>query len=1022
MDYCLKSSNYKNFKVIEQNRLPSRAFFVPFSNRKQMENIGIEEAIKASRRVISLNGKWDFAFYPQNAKLPTRIDTEKIKFDKINAPSCWQLKDYETPFYLKERYIFNCSPPNIPTTKSVGIYYDGKSKKPLKAFDINNSVGVYRKYIDITNIDKTFILSFFGVSACFDLYINGEQVGYSQGSFNTAEFDVTKFLISGRNEILVLVRKWCDGSYLEGQDMFRLSGIFRDVLLLVNNKTYIYDYNFKTIPIDSQGNYQFSLSVNIKNYEDYSLRVSLEDDIGNVFYKNIIKLNTEETLISYQDKFKEYNAEQPTLYKLYLSLIKDRIVTESICKNVGFKRAQIDNGIFYYNNKPIKIKGICYQDWDKYNGYYISYEQMKRDILLMKEYNINTVRLIKPPHPIFVELCEQMGLYVILEADIDTSGTAYSPFYRPNLISKNKKWTKHFVDRTKRLFNTFKNQVSVIMWAIGSSSGGILCQNACYDYLKKVSDLPIYYDGATSHKKASFDIFALKSCEVNELYYFSDKGYKGNIIDKPILLTEFATARGVCAGGLQDYTDIMFSKENIIGGCLKSFADKAIYNPKSKYEYNYGGDNGEFIHDATECLNGIFSVNRKPRPSAHNIKYLYRPINARLINENTIEFSNNNYFKDSSDTRIMLTVYVNGYARSRTEIDTIILPQQSRKFDIFLGHIEKDMFLNVEYINKNNNKHIAAQQFMINEEMLDIEFPKGKSISVKDMHDMLTVSFDCGFLRVDKTKGCILNYNINGTEYMEADPARMGTNCFSTNILRPFTANEKSAMKIYKPETINIALQELSYKCKEDMDSEKRVEITVNNTIYIKGKECYVSQDMYVIYASGRMDVYTTLHPRRKKPGELKCFGKVIKLPLSFNEIAYYGRGNYDNYPDIKESTLIGLYSSKAENFAESYINPQEGGNRCDTRYAVMKNAKGEGIMFNSLVKPFNFKIRMHPKQKIDQAKHNEDLGVSDGIYAYIDASIRGVGLFNYELMPKYKIMPKDSYVMGFRVIPFTHL
>lgn len=1021
MVYYLKNSNYKNFKVFEYNRLPARSFFVPFSNRKLTENVQTEEKIKKSSRVISLNGKWDFAFYNKSSLIPSKFDTQKISFDKLDVPCCWQLKGYETPYYLKERYVFNCKPPTIPTKHSVGLYSDGKTKKPIKAFDVYNTAGVYRKIIDITNIDKTFILSFLGVSSCFDLYINGEMAGYSEGSFNIAEFDITKYLISGRNEIVVVVTKWCNGSYLESQDMFRLSGIFRDVLLYVNNRTYIYDFSFKTIPINKEGGYQFNLAVNVKNYEEHNLGISLEDLSGNVIYKNTIKLNTEETLISYQNKFDQYSAENPSLYRLYLTLIKENLVTECITKNVGFKRTEIIDGIFYYNSQPIKIKGICYWDWDKYNGYHTAYENMKRDIALMKEYNINAVRLIKPPHPVFVELCEEAGLYVIAEADIDTSGVTLSPFYRPNLISKQKKWKEHFLDRAKRLYNTLKNHVSVIMWAIGSSSGGILCQDYCYEYLSKVSDLPIYYDNASDTKKGCYDIFALKSASLSQLYNICVKGYKGKTIDKPIFLTEFSTVRGACAGGLKDYVEMFNSKDKFMGGCIKSFADKAVFNNlKSRYEYNYGGDNGEFIHDSSACINGIFSVDRKPHPSAYSIKYLYRPVSARLINNETIEFTNNNYFTDTKNIKISLSIYVDGHERSRTVIDTVILPRQNRKFDIFIGHIDKDMYLNVKYRNKVTGSTIAEEQILINEEMLSADIPKGNFISVKDVRDTLSVCFNNGFMRFDKTKGCVLNYNFNGTEFMDADPARLGTNCFSTNILRPFTAKEKGNMKTIIPETVNMVIKEFSYKIKEEKGSESRVEIMVNNVIYIKDKESYVSQDMYVVYSSGRMDVYTTLHPRRKKLPELKSFGKVIKIPLKFNQITYYGRGPSDNYPDIKDHALLGVYATTAESFSEKYIVPQESGNRCDTRYALLKNIYGGGIMFSALVKPFNFKIRMHPKQKIDIARHREDLGEADGIYVHIDGAARGVGSVGNDIMPKHKILPKDSYVMGFSVVPFS--
>lgn len=1015
---CLKS-NYNDFKVIEQNRLPSRAYFIPFPNRKLLENVNIEDYISKSTRVISLNGNWDFKFY-EKPKLPNRIESSKINFTKISVPSCWQLHGYEKPFYLKERYQFNCKPPVVPEKNSVGIYSDGLSQKHIKAFDCYNTVGIYRKIVDIKTEDKTFILSFLGVSSCFDLYVNGNHAGYSQASFNTSEFDITSFLISGRNEILVVVRKWCVGSYLEAQDMFRLSGIFRDVLLFANNKSYIYDYNFLTSSINNSARYQFNLSVNVKNYQGNNLRVTLENQEGEVVYKKLVKLVTEETLISYQDIFQEYSSEKPYLYKLYLSLVNDGVVTECVCKNVAFKTIEISDGVFYLNRKNIKIKGLCYDEWHQENGYSLSYEDMIKDIQIIKQYNFNTIRFIKPPHPFLVDLCDIVGLYVIAEADIDTSGACYSPFYRPNLISKKKKWAEHYLDRTKRLYDTLKNQASVIIWSIGSSSGGIVCQDYCYDYLKKVSALPVMYDGAAINKKIAYDILAIKTLDIKELVNIPNKGYNGKNINKPILLTEYITVRGSNFGGLKEYSQAFDSQDCFMGGCVKSFCDKAIFNNKNKYQYSVGGDFSEFIHDFSACLNGLFSVDRKPYSSALSMKYLNRPISSKLIDVSTIEFKNNCYFQDTKDIKIILSVFVDGKERSRTHIETVIMPRHTRQYDVFLGHTEKDMFLNVKYLNKLSGHLIAEEQLSINEEMLVFNMPKGENINVKDAHDLITVNFHGGFLRIDKSKGCILNYNCNGVEYMETDPTRTGVNCFSTNILRPLTEKEK--MLKQKQDDVTIAIKDFAYKIKQEEDNENRVEIMMSNVINIKQKEHYVSQDMYVVYASGRMEVYTTLHPRRKKLGQLKCLGKVIKMPLRFNEISYYGRGPTDNYPDTKEHSLIGRYDIKATNFANKYLTPQEAGNRCDTRYAMIKSANGQGLMFNALVKPFNLNIRMYPQWKIDTAKRIEDLGQPEGVYLHIDGEVRGVGNTNHNLPTNYQIPQKESYVMGFSVIPFQNM
>ncbi|MDD4315945.1 MAG: glycoside hydrolase family 2 TIM barrel-domain containing protein, partial [Clostridia bacterium] len=384
-----KKSYYKKIKVLEQKRLPARSYFIPFSNRLKLENLSPIEMVQKSDRIISLNGKWDFAFFPKGA--PHKIDTDRQKFTVIDVPSCWQLRGFEPPVYLKDRYEFNCKPPHVPARQPVGLYNDGASKRPLKAFNAYNSAAVYRKIIEIKDLSKAYILSFFGVSACFDLYVNGNFAGYSQGSHNTAEFDVSAFFKSGNNEIIVLVRKWCVSSYLESHNSFRMSGIFRDVFLQKNNKSFLYDFDFITKPLDSAGSYSVLLSADVMNFEGHSLKISLEDGHQQIFQK-IAPLTQLRAEFSFEGAFKEYNAEAPYLYKLYISLIKDNTVTECVCKRVGFKRAETSGGVFSLCGRPIKIKGINYQDTHMKGGAYISYEDMLGDIRLMKSHNINAVR------------------------------------------------------------------------------------------------------------------------------------------------------------------------------------------------------------------------------------------------------------------------------------------------------------------------------------------------------------------------------------------------------------------------------------------------------------------------------------------------------------------------------------------------------------------------------------------------------------------------------------------------------
>lgn len=999
MIYHTKNGFYKKIKIVEQNRLPARSYFIPFSNRLKIDKT-LPPELQKSDRQISLNGKWQIAFFPKGA--PSKIDTDRLNFSSIDVPSCWQLRGFEQPAYLKDRYEFNCRPPHVPSKQPVGIYSDGVTKRRLRAFDAYNSAAVYRKTFNIRDLSKSYIITFFGVSSCFDLYINGNFVGYSQGSHNTAEFDISRYLKEVSNEIIVLVRKWCVGSYLESHNTFRLSGIFRDVFLQQNNKTHIFDFDFKTQPTDDAGSYAVNLSVNIKNPEGHNLKVSLEDGSDIVFEK-VLRLTEPLAQISFEDSFKEYNAEMPHLYKLYLSLVKDNKVTECVCKNIAFKRIKIENGVFLLNGKPIKLYGVNYQDTHMKGGAHISYEDMSKDIRLMKEHNINTVRTAGyPPHPVFAALCDMFGIYLIPEAEIESSGTWYSPFFRPNLISGKRKWAAMYLDRTARLFHTFKNQASVIMWSLGSDSGGQYCQDVCYEWLKTVSDLPVQYEGVINSKRRAYDVLSLKNNNIDELPAVLEKLSKdANACGKPIFLSEYAYAVGSGRGGLKEYMQLISSDEKFLGGCVWQFADQSVrLNGKKRI-----GEGG-YISDGWLCEDGLFSSDRVPHPSAFDLKYNYRPIVSRLVDNGTLELFNRNFFKDTAGIKIMLRIFIDGKEISRTQLDAVIPPQKSRLFDIFLGVAQGDMFLNVEYIDM-DGKVVGVEQHMINESLPDTQTAEKGKLKLVDRNGILNISFQNGYMRIDKTTGNILNYVINGTEYLDADPARMGSGCFSTNILRPLTGGEPAV-----EDAVTVVPVSFSYRMRE---SGEAVEIQISNELYFDDKLSYVSQDMYVLFAGGKMEVYTTLHPRRKNLPPLKCFGKIIKMAAEFTDITYYGRGNIDNYPDAKEFAQIGIYNTSAEEFAHKYTKPQEAGNRCDTRFALLRNEKSQGLLFLALAKPFNFKARMHPKWRIDTARYQDELPNSRSVYAHIDGQVSGLSAAG-----RYKIPAAESYVMGFCMVPYN--
>lgn len=1018
MIYRPVSNDYRDFKVIEKNKLAARSYFIPFSSVKAADKSEFPFERYGSDRVICLSGLWDFHFFKKMSEIPKILDTSKLKFDKIPVPSCWNMLGYEQPMYVNVKYPFACKPPYIPGKKAVGVYPDFTTGKLINGTRAFNTAGLYRKEFDLRTSERVFYLSFLGVSGAFSLFVNGSYVGYSEGSHNTAEFDVSRHLVSGRNEIVALVYKWSTGSYLECQDMFRHSGIFRDVLLYCHRNPHIYDINIENTNVNSTLD-KGKVTLKVNNPAGCKVRFELKDASGAVRHSAVYPAE-EKTIFEFSGKFDEYSAETPALYDYEFTLMTSEgekaETVEFIRKKSGFRNVVIKEGVLYYNGKPIKLKGVNRHDSDPVKGYAVGIKEMLKDIEVMKEFNVNTVRTSHyPPDPMFMELMDKYGFYVIAEADIETHGT----FPLINRISNNRKWAPRYIDRVVRMYETHKNSPSVMIWSLGNEAGGIRCQDACYEILSRLSTLPVHYEGAVRTARLAYDVFSVMYPSVDALRKFLTEGKKGRTVTQPIFMCEYAHAMGTGPGNIQEYWDVIESSDRYLGGCIWEFCDHAVYHENGKYRFTYGGDHGEYAHDGNFCVDGLFSPQRKPHTGAYSMQYVYRPLRARLIDDSTLEIFNTDFFKGTTDTEIVLSVINGGKEISRTSIKADIAPRTKRKFTVFLGHIEGDMFLNVKYVTKYNE---VTEQIVLSEALPEINTECAFPISVKDNKEALTINFENGYLRIDKTRGEVTNYVIGGEDYLDASPVREGTSCFSTCLTRPRTDNDRR-LKFRFIDNPVLIFKDIEYTLKRAYTGQiECAEIIIASKVLNDGKELFVSEDMLEVYPNGKINVFASLQTRKKTGKELFRYGKIFKLPACFNEVIYYGRGKGENYPDMKKHAPIGLYTLSVDDFTGDEIKPQECGNRCETRYAIVKNQAGRGLMFLGIKEAFNFNIDKYSRSVIEKAKHIEDLPQADSLYVHIDSEVRGCGsaACGPDTLPEYRIGKKDIYTLAFSVIPFS--
>ena len=431
MQYIINQDNYHSFETLAVNRLAPRSYFIPYPDREQAERVSLRQKRYASPKVFCLSGNWDFHFYAKPSRMPAILDTEKVEWDRIAVPGCWQFQGYDRPFYVNTRYQFPFQPPRIPTVGKVGPVFtwvgadQGNTPRRKDPGEEYNFVGVYRRFFQVQDPEKRHEISFLGVAACVDLYVNGCFVGYSEGSHNMAEFDVTEFLCQGENELLAVVHRWCNGSYLECQDMFRNNGIFRDVLLRVCEESDIWDVAWETeICRNGQGGMTpmpgavYDATVTATLYEVGPVRFTLAGhglDISQEGHsrEHVAQVRFPELSV------REWNAEEPVLYDLFIE-------TESCCvrERVGFKHVTTEGKVFRLNGRPVKLHGVNHHDTSPTGGYTMTPEEIEKDISLCKEYNIDTIRTSHyPPDPYLLELCDEQGIYVVDEADLETHGS-----------------------------------------------------------------------------------------------------------------------------------------------------------------------------------------------------------------------------------------------------------------------------------------------------------------------------------------------------------------------------------------------------------------------------------------------------------------------------------------------------------------------------------------------------------------------------------------------------------------------
>ena len=985
--------HYEDLKIMHENTMPSRAYYMPASH-----DMGpLVEDRFSSDRVICLNGTWEFQYFNSIYDLQEKFYEQGYdcsRFTQVEVPGVWQNYGYDSHQYTNVRYPIPLDPPYVPQENPCGAY-------------------VRKFYYEIPEEAPRAYLNFEGVDSCFYVWVNGKYVGYSQVSHATSEFDVTEVLKNGENTLAVLVMKWCDGTYLEDQDKFRMSGIFRDVYFVNRPENVVYDY-FTTTEIQEeqavitvQASYQgkavpTKLTLYDAEHKEIASQV-FQENTGTVYTHKAVILVKEPNL---------WNPEQPYLYTLVLEtegeVITDRIGLREIC---------VKDAVLYVNGTAIKFKGVNRHYSDPVTGFVIGLEQMKKDLQMMKESNFNAVRSSHYPNvPYFYQLCDEYGLFVIAEADNESHGTQSQYLKDSNWENVSRKWNERIsdnpefipatLDRTKLCVHREKNRPCIIIWSMGNECGyGCTFEEALkwtkgFDSTRLTCyESSFYRSDRRKYDYSNIDIFSRMYPSLEEIQEYMDKKP-----DKPLLLIEYCHAMGNGPGDLEDYFQIIYEYDVLCGGFVWEWCDHAIYQGQAangKEKYLYGGDFGEEVHDGNFCMDGLVYPDRTPHTGLLEYQNVYRPARVVSFCQKTGELCLENYmnYVDLKDyIYLVYEVNCDGKLLEKKQfiLQESVLPH--KKGTILLDITVPDSgkcYLKVSYHLKHGTSVMAQGSRMGFDEillknqdgrnqqataLLETQEQKEAEVQVSETDRFLSIRSDTFFYVYNKLSGLFEQLSVDGEELLETP--------MELNIWRAPTDNDRKI----KQEWIDAGYDRSkarAYDTHWEMNGEG---IRIYSTVSVAAVAIQKVLDIeavWKIYRTGEISVKMHVKKDREFP-QLPRFGIRLFLRGEYENLKFYGLGPHESYRDKCRSCSHGLYDTTVEEQHEDYICPQENGSHTDCDYLMLEKENQTVTAVSS--RPFSFNVSYYSQEELTRKAHNFELEKSGSTIVCLDYAQNGIG------------------------------
>ena len=1016
--------DWENPEMIGRNKEAAHSTLMPYADVV----MAVEGVRSASPFYASLNGKWRFNWVNKPADRPMdfyKPDFDAGGWDEIAVPSNWQMHGYGRPIYLNIRFPFRS---NVPY-----IQHD------------YNPVGSYRRSFTVPAgwKGRQVFIHFDGVKSAFYIWVNGRKVGYSQGSMLPAEFDLTKYLKAGANTLAVEVYRWSDGSYIEDQDMWRLSGIYRDVYLFSTPSVHIRDFHVRAGLDDEYKNGVLEIRPKVQVFDKsrdlkgWTVQAQIYDADRNAVLGQVLKANVSDIvgekypqrdtvkfalMKSIVNEPKKWSAEHPNLYTLVLTLndAANKVVEAESCR-IGFRRIEVKDGRVFINGRAILFYGVNRHEHDPDHGRAVPVSRMIQDIMILKQHNINAVRTSHyPDSPVWYDLCDKFGIYLVDEANLESHELR-------GYLSNVPAWHGAFVERAIRLVERDKNHPSVIFWSLGNETGCGPNHAAMAAWIKDYDPTrPIHYEGAVANPRDPYyvDVMSRMYPKIPELIKLGNRPNE----DRPMIMCEYAHAMGNSVGNLKEYWDAIRSEKRLIGGFIWDWADQGLRKKSAdgKEFWAYGGDYGDIPNDGNFCCNGLVQPDRKPNPSLYEVKKVYQQIHVTPVDlaSGTVSISNDYKFQKMDFVDILWELVADGKVVQAGQLDKMPFePETSGEVTIPFTrpevadgreyHLKITFALAVDTPWADKGHVVAWDQFAM-------PFKSGvvKELDVSAMGDLnleqsasaITVTGDDFALSVGMVSGAIESFKYKGKELI-ASP-------LVPNFWRPPIDNDNGngmpkRLGIWKKAGANRVVSSVA----PERVSPQMVRIVVKAKLPA-GDSDYSA--VYTVCGSGDVIVESSIDPRGKL-ANLPRFGMQLEIGGEFDIMTWYGRGPHETYWDRKTGAAVGIYSGKVEDLIHEYVRPQENGNRTDVRWLTMTNGKGAGLLAVGMPL-LSVSAWPYTMDDLEKAKHVHELPRSGNVTLNLDYKQMGVGgddSWGARTHPEYLLGAKP-YQYSFRLRPWS--